>query len=90
MFYLLVLPVSSSVIKQKGKSQKGGYFSNRHQILKVGDKFSKCQKISQACQKAPSLASYFSILFTNDHFFLLKLLHYADSNAILQTKILIF
>ena len=64
-------------------------FSNRHQIIiKIDDKFSKWKKSQQACHKFLFLVIYFSTLFINDlfYFFLLKLIHYADCNAMYSSN----
>ena len=62
------------------------YSSNRHQRIKVGDKFSKWQQNSTDLPQD----SYFSTFLLMIFFFLLKLLHFATVQmtilCILQTK----
>ena len=54
--------------------------SNRHQIIKVGDKFSKWQKI---CSVVPQVSIPGPVVGL---FFLLKLLHYANVNAMCPSE----
>ena len=59
------------------------YWSNRHQIINVGDRFSKWQKISTGVPQGsilwPTIFQHFFVMISS---FLLKMLLYADGNTI--------
>ena len=60
------------------------YFFNRHQRTKVGDKFSKWQKISTGVPQSSILGSLFFNIFINDLFVFIEttaLCNYADDNT---------
>ena len=62
------------------------FLSNRHQITKVGDKFSKWQKISTGLPQSSVLGPLLFNTFINDLFLFIEtgtLRNYADDNTIL-------
>ena len=60
------------------------YFTNRHQRTKVGDKFSKWQKISTGVPQGSIFSPFLFKIFINELFLFIEsttLCNYADGNA---------
>ena len=83
--YLFLCKLKADSFDKNALTVIQSYFPNRHQKTKLGDKFSKWQKISIAMPQVSILGLLFFNIFISDLFLFIEtttLCYYADDNTI--------